>query len=148
MGRKVYKAVGSKVLPNLVSNARVILYDDENIQYITGCCASFEWEPQYMTFESMDGTKTPFDLGATITLSVNNGECLDNVKLDDTLMKRIAKFNKEQECKRLDEEINEKKEKIKELDNILTDRDKRVERLKKYIAEIYDMDIADDDWDE
>lgn len=140
-----------KELPNLISNARVIIYDDKEIQYITGSCASFEWEPRYLTYESMDGTRTPFDLGATITLGVNNGECLDNIKLDDTLMKRIAKFNKEQECKRLDKEIEDRKNKLKEIEEVLSDRTVRLKKLKEFIADIYDMDIKDDDdydWDD
>ena len=62
-------------------------------------------------------------------------------------MERIAKFNKEQEIRRLDEEIKEKKEKIKELDDILQDKDKRVEKLKEFVANIYNIDINDDEED-
>lgn len=145
MGRK------KKELPNLISNPHVIIYDDKNIQYITGLMAGVDYEPQVMTYEHIDGSRTSLPLNTQISMCVNDTEILDNITLDDTLMKRIAKFNKEQECKRLDEEIKEKKEKIKELDDILKDRDKRVDKLKKYVAEIYDMDIKDDDdydWDE
>lgn len=149
MARKGYNAVGGKLLPNFISNTRVIIYDDKDIQYIVGNGASFEWEPEYSTCESLDGSRTTFPLGVKVTLGLSNGEILDNITLDDTLMKRIAKFNKEQEIKRLDEEIKEKKEKIKEIENILEDRENRLDKLKRYIANIYDMDIVedDDDWD-
>ena len=65
-------------------------------------------------------------------------------------MRRIAKYNKEKECQQLDEKIKEKKAKIKELDDILTDRVGRVEKLKEFIAKIYDIDLyddEDDDWE-
>ncbi len=60
-------------------------------------------------------------------------EISDTIKLDDTLMKRIAKFNKEEE--------------IKKLENILEDREKIVEKIKEYIDNIYDIDINDDEYD-
>lgn len=150
MARRSYNAVGGKLLPNFINNTRVIIYDDNDIQYIVGDGASFEWEPQYSTYETFDGSRTTFPFGVKVTLGLNNGEILDNIRLDDTLMKRIAKFNKEQEIKRLDDEIAKKKEEIKEIESILNDRTVRLKKLKEFIANIYDMDIEDEDdedWD-
>ena len=149
MATKKYKAVGDKLLPNFINNTRVIIYDDNNIQYIVGDGASFEWEPQYKIFESMDGVRTHFPMGVVVTLGLSNAECLDSIKLDNTLMRRIATFNKEQECKRFDKMIEERVARIKELDDILNDKEKRVEKLKKFVATLYDIDIDDDDedWD-
>ena len=42
-------------------------------------------------------------------------------------------------------DLYKKKAKIKELDDILTDRVGRVEKLKEFIAKIYDIDLYDDD---
>lgn len=149
MGKNSYKVEGSKILPVYMDKPRVIIYDDENIQYIVGSGACFEWEPQHMYFESIDGTRTPFDMGVDIKLRLDEVACHDNIMLDNTTMRRIAVFNKEQECKRLDDEIEKKKERIKELDDILKDREHRVDKIKKYIAGIYDIDISDDDeWDD
>ena len=71
-------------------------------------------------------------------------EKIENIKLDDTLMRRIAKFNKEQEIKRLEHEIENKKERIKELDDILQDKEGRIEKLKEFVAIIYDIDLEDE----
>ena len=143
--KKSYKAVGDKILPIFVNKPRVIVYDNENIQYFVGNGASFEWEPQHMFYESMDGTRIPFNMGVNITLRLDETTCNDNIMLDDTTMRRIAVFNKIQECKRLDEEIKEKKEQIKEIEKILNDRTIRLKKLKEFVANIYDIDINDDD---
>ena len=39
----------------------------------------------------------------------------------------------------------EKEEKIKELDDILHDREGRINKLKKFVAELYDIDLSDED---
>lgn len=63
-------------------------------------------------------------------------------------MKRIAKYNKEAEIKKYDKIIEEKKKKIQELDDILQDKDKRIEKIKEFIANIYDLDLKDDENDD
>ena len=77
--------------------------------------------------------------------TISNYEELENIKLDDTTMRRIAKFNKEIDIQKLDKKIKEKKEKIKELDDILHDREGRINKLKKFVAELYDIDLSDED---
>lgn len=148
MGNKKYKAVDDKILSIYCNKPRVIIYDDENIQYFVGNGASFEWIPQYMTFENLDGAKTPFDMGVDISMHLDETKVLDNIKLDDTTMRRIAEFNKSQECKRLDEKIKEKKARIKEIEIILEDREHRLAKLKEYIKHIYEIDVDDEDWDD
>lgn len=148
MGNKKYKAVDNKILPAYLNKPRVIIYDDENIKYYVGNGASFDWEPQYMTYESVDGTKTPLDMGVDVHMHLDETKALDNIKLDDTTMRRIAEFNKSQECKRLDEKIKEKKARIKEIETILEDREHRLVKLKEYIRHIYEIDVNDDDWDD
>lgn len=67
------------------------------------------------------------------------------MELDPTTMKRIAVYNKQQECKRLDKEIKEKQEKIKELDDLLKDKEKRWDKVKSYIKKIYEINSDDEE---
>lgn len=78
---------------------------------------------------------------------IDKPKLLDNIMLDETTMKRIAKYNKEVEVIRLDNAIKEKKNKIKELDDILQDKEGRVKKLKDFVAKIYDIDLDEDDED-
>lgn len=133
----------------MIKKPRVIIYDDKDMQYIVGDYGSLDYEPQFMTVENMDGTRQSFPLNSILTMGVNDIECLDNIKLDPTLMKRIAVFNKEQECKRLDKEIHEKRERIKEIEAVLEDREGRLAKLKEFIRHIYEIELDDDDdWDD
>ena len=79
------------------------------------------------------------------TCDIPNYQELDTIELDPTTMKRIAKYNKEIECLKLDADINQKKEQIKELEDILNDRENRVKKLKDYINDIWNLDIQDDE---
>jgi hypothetical protein len=147
--KKTYKAFGGKILPtDTYSNTRVIIYNDDDIQYIIGNGTSFEWEPRCLDYECINGTRHHIPLNAVVTMSVDDAECLENIKLDDTLMKRIAKFNKEQECKRLDKEIEDKKKEIEKIEEVLEDRNGRLKKLKTFIRDIYEIDIDEDDWNE
>ena len=140
--------MGDKILPTMIKKPRVIIYDDKDMQYIVGDYGSLDYEPQFMTVESLDGTRQSFPLNTIITLSVNDTDFVDNIKLDATLMKRIAVFNKEQECKRLDKEIHDKRQQVKEIEAVLEDRERRLNKLKEFIAHIYEIDVNDDDWDD
>lgn len=121
----------------------VIIYDDENIMYYHSIVTSFSSEPNFMGDD--------YIVSYSVVLDVPNIERLDNISFDETTMKRIAKYNKQQECKRLDKEIEEKTQRIKDLDILLKDKEKRWNKVKEYIANIYDLDLdeSDDyDWDE
>lgn len=133
-----------------VSNPKIIIYDDENIQYTVGTVGNFEIN----SGESIEIT-TPKDFERQyippmynyFECEIRNCEQLDNIMLDETTMKRIAKYNKEIEIKRLDNTIKKKKDKIKELDDILQDKEGRVKKLKEFVANIYDIDLNEDDED-
>ena len=122
---------------NDIKIPRVLIYDDKNMRYFVGNMIG--WETSLYGYEDIGETKAE--------ILIQNGQLVNNIELDPTTMKRIAKFNKEQEIRRLDEEINKKKENIKELDDILQDKDKRVEKLKEFVANIYNIDINDDEED-
>ena len=128
----------------------MLIYDKDNIRYYSGSPTRIDVESDIAEF---DDPNIPFSkhtaiVGKRMTLQIPNIETLDNIILDDTTMKRIAKFNKNQEIKRLDKTIQEKQEKIKELEDVLSDREKRVNKLKDFIKNIYDIDLDEDNYDE
>ena len=129
---------------------KLIIYDDKNISYITGNIYEINVEPHYIEYSpnSWDINKQYFETSKTYSVTTNNPVNNETIKLDDTLMKRIAKFNKEVEIKKLDETIKNKQEKIKELDNLLQDKEKRWEKIKDYIKNIYNISLEDDYDDE
>lgn len=135
-----------------IKQPKILIYDDENIRYITGYCGFVDvsCEPERVNY-IINGHSTYIKpLSSSFSCSISSFEELNNIELDETTMKRIAKYNKEVDIKKLDEKIKQKKEKIKELDDILTDKEKRVDMLKTYIANIFDIDIDeydDDDYD-
>lgn len=125
------------------NRVKVIVYDDKNIRYLTGYMGDYRYEPICVNDEI-----TPITVRQSFDITDINKT--DTIQLDETLMRIIAKYNKEKECQQLDEKIKEKKAKIKELDDILTDRVGRVKKLKEFIAKIYDIDLyddEDDDWE-
>lgn len=122
-------------------NKKVIVYDDKNIRYLTGYMGDCRYEPI-----CVDDEINPITVRQSFDITDINET--DTIQLDETLMRRIAKYNKEKECQQLEEKIKEKKAKIKELDDILTDRVGRIEKLKEFIAKIYDIDLYDNDEDD
>ena len=134
-----------------IDKYNILVYNDEYMIYYDGVLASFSKEPLIDEVDE-EYFKHSILVGTNIRFSVSNLEQHEIIKLDDTLMKRIAKFNKEVEIKKLDEIIKNKQEKIKELDDLLQDKEKRWDKVKKYIEDIYNIDLEDDyddeeDWD-
>ena len=126
----------------------VLMYDEENMEYFQGVITEITAEPNTYTCDSiLDGIHT-YISSWNVNFVASNLHEMNNITLDDTTMKRIAKFNKIQEINRLDEKIKEKKEKIKELDALLKDKEKRWEKVRDYIKNIYDIDPDEDDYDE
>lgn len=128
-----------------MSQYKVLIYDNENMQYVVGYARSFTFDYDNLEIVDNDGMKCYCPISTHLDLIINESKRLNNIDLDPTTMKRIAKFNKEQEIRRLDEVIKEKKEKIKELDDILQDKDQRLDRLKEFVANIYDLSINNED---
>ena len=58
---------------------------------------------------------------------------------------RCENSSLEYKLEKLNKEIKNKKEQIKELDDKLTDKEKRWDKVKQYIANIYDLDLEEDD---
>lgn len=126
----------------------ILIYNDKAIKYYSGVPMSLDVSANYDEYCGItDDCKTVIPLGSTLTAEISNFEELDNIMLDETTMKRIAKYNKEVEVKRLDNTIKEKQDKIKELDDILQDKEGRVKKLKDFVANIYNIDLDEDDED-
>lgn len=126
---------------------KIILYDDENLMYCTGNLYNTEISQEIQHCRSITGETWSVSLSKKFEGTIDGDET-ETIQLDETLMKRIAKYNKEAEIKKYDKIIEEKKKQIKELDNILQDKDKRIEKLKEFVANIYNLDLADDEDDD
>lgn len=129
-----------------INKPKVLIYDGENIRYIVGDLATFDHEPQ-VEYYDLNEHKEAIPIRTFCNFALDDSKLLDNIMLDETTMKRIAKYNKEAEVKRLDNTIKEKQDKIKELDDILQDKEGRVKKLKDFVANIYNIDFDEDDED-
>ena len=136
----------SKKLPKSVAGD-IIIYNDEDIYYYQGSLISLEMDMNYLDYNSLDGDYRRIRDGIIMTAKIDNYKEDENIVLDDTTMKRIAKYNKTADLKRLDKIIAEKEEKIRELDALLTDKEKRWKKVKDFVANIYDININKDDDD-
>lgn len=134
---------------------KIIMYDDNDMNYIVGNIGIVEIEPDVMSVTALSDTyeRKVTNFTTHVEFTMSNCEEFDTIQLDPTLMKRIAKFNKEQECKRLDDVIKQKKDiidnlnnDIKSLDEVLKDKEKRWKKVKEYIANIYEIPIDDDEY--
>lgn len=132
---------------HLIGN--ILIYNDKDIRYYGGVPMSFDVYTGCVEYRYIDGKANMIPACTTLKANISNFEELDNIMLDETTMKIIAKYNKEVEVKRLDNTIKEKKDKIKELDDILQDKEGRVKKLKEFIANIYniELDVDDEDYD-
>lgn len=128
----------------------ILCYSEDEMFYYHGVPTIFTNEPDIITYNYIDDPyeRTNISLYNKMEIQTNGFEKLDNIMLDDTTMKRIAKFNKTQECKRLDKEIKEKEARIKELDDLLKDKEKRWNKVKEYIKNIYEINLDDEDSDD
>lgn len=139
--------VSKKSFPRY-ETGNILIYNDKDIKYYKGVPMSFDICTNYGEYQEITGDcKTMIPFGSTLTANISNFEELDSIMLDETTMKRIAKYNKEVEVKRLDNTIKERQDKIKELDGILQDKEGRVKKLKKFVANIYDIKLDEDDED-
>lgn len=134
--------------PKSINQPRILIYDDENMQYRVGYMGNFGSapEPPIEITEYMDSERKYIPAPTqSFECTISNYEELEYIKLDDTTMRRIAKFNKDIYIQKLDETIKEKEAKIKELDDILQDKEGRIDKLKKFVAKLYDIDLSDED---
>lgn len=132
-----------------MNNYHIIIYNEEEMYYTEGELTSMETTPT--VFRSANGSsiaQRPY----IRTYTTCEGEPTEYIKLDDTTMKRILKYNKEVEIKKLDEIIEKKKKEIKKLEDKMEDRKQRTKKVEKYIEDIYELDLNnnddDDDYDE
>lgn len=129
---------------------KILIYNDEDLEYMGGCLKYVDQRDDLIEITTTRDIYRQFTKGldAQITFTFFDHWNSDVVQLDPTLMKRIAKYNKEKEIEKLDKKIKEKENKLKELDDLLKDREKRWSKVQKYIANMYDLDINTDDGDD
>ena len=108
-----------------MKGTKVLIYNDNNIEYIEGFWLNWEANPDVETERYIDGTNRTIIPSINYNLLVSNPKQKDYIELDPTTMKRITKYNKEVEIEKLNEEIKIKEKEIKELDNKLKDKEKR-----------------------
>ena len=132
-----------------IKKPKILIYNDENLEYKVGNYGIFNIINEPIEVTSRTDLFKKYVPGRTyqFVCDISNFEELDNIALDDTTMKRLAKFNKEIDIKRLDKQIEEKKKQIDELDNVLQDREDRVGKLKNFIKDIYNINLYEDDGD-
>lgn len=114
------------------------------IWYIEGFLSSIESKANISEKRFLDGTSKQFIYGYTDTIICQHNGQKQSIELDPTTMKRILEYNKEVEIDKLNKKIENKKEQIKELDDKLKDKEKRWEKVKQYIANIYDLELEED----
>lgn len=130
-----------------VNIPKILIWDEDNLVYYEGNCGSFSLIPDMIEYRTLadSGVNILQGRDTNFSCSISNINEKKNIDLDPTLMKRIAKYNKELEVAELDEVIKEKEEYIKELNDVLYDRTKRIDKLKEYISKIWEIDISDED---
>jgi predicted RNase H-like nuclease (RuvC/YqgF family) len=135
---------------NVIGN--ILIYSEKDIQYFHGVLIGMRIQQGYIDYETLEGQRMKLpDRTCSMSAEIRSFAESENITLDDTTMKRIAKFNKEIDIEKLDKQIEEKKKKIDELDNILQDREGRIDKLKNFIKNIYEIDLykSDEDyWDD
>lgn len=136
-----------------INNPHIIIYDKDNLIYYEGYGGYLGAAYDPIVYRSIEDGSIQYlpPRDYEFSCCVMDAKRKNYVNLDDTLMKRIAKYNKEVEIQKLDEEIETKKKHIEELDDILNDRNKRVNMIRKYIANIWNIDVNEEDkedWDE
>ena len=126
--------------------ANVLIYNDEQMNYRKAVPINIDITPHYYECDAY-GIAHPESVvyGQTIVMETGVYEEHENIELDPTTMKRIAVYNKTQECIRLDKQIKEKQEKIRELDALLQDKGKRWKKVQDYIKQIYNISVDEED---
>lgn len=130
-------------------NLNILIYDDENFEYMTGELIGITKEPILMDCTSIrDFMQRYMPTGrANLWFEIQDCENKETIHFDDTLMKRIAKYNKEADIEKLDNDLKTKKKKIKELEEKIEDREQRWQKIQKFVANIYDLPLEDNEDD-
>ena len=135
-----------------MNNYKIIIYNEEEMHYMEGMLLEINTEPQYVCYEN-GCERGSHILGMNYTFGTTLKPDTETIQLDPTLMKRIAKYNKEKEIEKLEEKIKRKQEKLKELESKVEDREKCWKKVQEYVTKIYEIDLDEDlyeeeDWDE
>ena len=88
--------MGAKRMIKKPSDMKVIMYDDKNLEYFVGNYGCFDMKIDAIEVNGISDLHSQFIPGCDLncSFSMNNTEKHDTIKLDETLMRRIAKYNK------------------------------------------------------
>lgn len=131
----------------IINKTNIIIYDEKEMKYINGVLSAISIDNKAYNYQTVDGIIHNEVIGRTLIAQMPVSEETETIKLDETLMRRIAKYNKEVEIKKLDEIIEEKKKQVEELDNNLKDKEKRWKKVKEFVANIYEIELEDEEED-
>jgi len=135
-------------MKEIPKEVNVLVYDDKDLYYKTGLLVKIEYNQDELIdiTTSRDNYKKVVPARrAYLQLEVNNFKENDCIKLNDTLMKRIAKYNKEVEVQKVEEKIKIKKKQLKELEEKIEDREQRWKKIQEFVANIYELPLEDDE---
>lgn len=130
-------------------NLNILIYDDEEIKYMTGEIKRLETNPILAECTNInDFTRKYMTTGRKEMLcDIRDYDEKETIRLDDTLMRRIAKYNKEAEIEDMDRKLKAKEERIKQLEEKIEDREERWKKIQKFVAKIYELPIDDENYD-
>lgn len=96
-----------------------------------------------------DTTKryVPMKNEAMLTIKLTSFDANETIKLDDTMMKRIAKYNTEIELRKVEEKIKSQERKLKKIEEKIEDREQRWKKIQDFVSDIYELPLEDEDDD-
>lgn len=125
--REEKKTKSNDIISNVPHKGQIIYYDDKNMMCYTvnvyDCI--YDFSSQYI--KSLVQYEIDFELGS-------------KVKLDPTMMKRIAKYNVEKDIEILQKKKQKLEESIKRLEKDKEKQIKRLESVEDFILEFFDTE--------
>lgn len=96
-----------------------------------------------------DTTKryVPMKNEAMLTIELTSFDANETIKLDDTMMKRIAKYNTEIKLRKVEEKIKSQERKLKKIEEKIEDREQRWKKIQDFVSDIYELPLEDEDDD-
>lgn len=123
------------------------------VGYVQGEIIRRESEPIEITMSYDRQRKFAPGIDATFTITTKNMKCYDKVELSPELMEEIAKYNKTTELEELNDIIERQKNTLvlvkKELQKLkqqVSEYENKIDKLKDFAIELFDIDICPDDY--
>lgn len=132
-----------------MDNMNILIYDDKEIKYYFGYTDKINTinNPEIIDVTEITDLfkKTEIINNTETHIICDNFIGSQYIKLDETLMKRIAKYNKEKELEEIDYEIKEKQCILKELFEDIKEKEKQLSNINDKLFELKPLKKALDD---